>query len=79
MILAEAWAWALAGIVAFLALGLLVALLLGVAGMPADVLRRRRRPQGEVVGGVETPAEVPERTAEEAAAEADRIERDRDA
>ncbi|HSL64716.1 MAG TPA: hypothetical protein VK874_08665 [Gaiellaceae bacterium] len=79
MIVAAAWAWAIAGIVAFLFLGVLVAVVLGAVGMPGDFLRRRRTPEGEVVAGVETPAEVPERTAEETAAEAERLERERDA
>jgi hypothetical protein len=79
VIVADAWAWAVAGIVAFLFLGVLVAVVLGAVGMPGDALRRRRTPEGEVVGGVETPAEVPERTAEETAAEAERLERERDA
>lgn len=79
MILAEAWAWALAGIAAFLVVGLLVALALGVVGMPGDFLRRRRTPDREVVRGVEVPPEVPERTPAEAAAEAERVEREPDA
>jgi hypothetical protein len=58
-----AWAWALIGVAAFLALGLLAALALGSAGLGGDFARRfvqtaslRRK----VHRGVELPDEVPD-------------------
>lgn len=60
---ASTWAWVLLGLVLFPLVGLLLMLLLGVFGAPADALRRLwqtltlRRP---VRRGVELPDEVPE-------------------
>ena len=58
MIALVAWGWALIGIVVFLALGLLAALLFGTAGWLAALVRR---PAGRrsVYRGVELPDEVP--------------------
>ncbi|HXV57204.1 MAG TPA: hypothetical protein VD704_04985 [Gaiellaceae bacterium] len=63
MIAAAAWVWALVGVVAFLAVGLLVMLALGAFGVPGDALRRlwhtltfRRR----LERGTPLPDEVPD-------------------
>ena len=79
MILGAAWAWALAGIAAFLLLGVLVAVLLGLVGSSREAVRGTGTPDPDVAGGVELPEEGPERTAAETAAEAERLERERDA
>jgi hypothetical protein len=58
-----AWGWALIGIVAFVALGLLVALLLGAAGIGGDFARGFAQTvsmRRSVYRGVELPDEVPE-------------------
>jgi hypothetical protein len=66
---AATWPWVLAGVGFVLVAGLLLALLLGAAGMPADRMRRlgqSLRPGRSERGG-EVPGEVPETTAEETA------------
>jgi hypothetical protein len=62
-VIAATWAWAAAGIVLFLLVGLALMLALGLLGLPGDAVRRlwqtatlRRR----VERGVELPDEVPE-------------------
>jgi hypothetical protein len=61
--IAAAWAWGILGVVVFLGIGLLAALMLGLLGAPFEVFRR--------VEGEPEPSEVPELTAEETAAEVD--------
>ncbi|HSC93162.1 MAG TPA: hypothetical protein VLB86_16035 [Gaiellaceae bacterium] len=79
MILGSAWAWAVVGVAIFLLVGVLAALALGLVPLPREAVRRRQAPDADVVRGVELPAEVPEQTAGEAAAEADRLDRGADA
>lgn len=72
--IAAAWPWVLAGIAFVLVAGLVVVLLLGVAGLPGDFLRRtgQRVSGGRTERGADVPGEVPEATAEETADEARR-------
>jgi hypothetical protein len=61
-VIAAAWAWGLLAVVAFLVLGVLLMLLLGLAGVPGDFLRRlgqRAAPPREDHGHV-VPDEVPD-------------------
>jgi hypothetical protein len=70
--IASAWAWALAGIVAFLVLGVLVMLALGVLALPGDAARRlRQTAAGErTAGGQPLPDEVPDASAADVAEQA---------
>jgi hypothetical protein len=67
--IASTWTWALAGILAFLALGVLLMLALGVLSLPGDLARRL----GQTAAGERTergrplPDEVPDASAAEAA------------
>ena len=65
--IAAAWAWGLLAVVAFLVLGVLLMLLLGLAGAPGDFLRRlgqRAAPPREDQGRV-VPDEVPDDAGDE--------------
>jgi hypothetical protein len=62
------WVWALAGIVAFLVVGLLVMLALGVFGVPGDAVRRLWQTLTFRRGtdrGTPLPDEVPDRGPDE--------------
>jgi hypothetical protein len=68
-VIAAAWPWVVAGVAFVLVAGLVVALLLGAAGMPGDFMRRlgqTARP-GRSDRGQELPDEVPAASAEETA------------
>jgi hypothetical protein len=71
-VIAATWPWVVLGVAGVIVLGGAFVLVVGVAGMPGDFLRRlvqsaTARPSD---GGVELPEEVPEATAEDAAREA---------
>jgi hypothetical protein len=67
-VIAAAWAWGLLAVLVFLGLGVLLMLLLGLAGAPGDFLRRlgqRAAPPREEQGHV-IPDEVPTATVDDA-------------
>jgi hypothetical protein len=68
-VIAAAWAWVAAGVAFFLVAGLVLALALGLVGMPADFLRRvgQSTGGGRTERGVAVPDEVPTAGAEETA------------
>ena len=59
--IAAAWPWVLAGIAFVFVAGLAVVVLVGVAGLPGDFLRRlgQSASAGRSEGGRELPDEVP--------------------
>ena len=64
----SAWAWGLVGVAAVVGVGLLVALALGLGGMPADGARRLGQRIGmrrHVYRGTQLPDEVPEAVEED--------------
>lgn len=71
--IAAAWPWILAGIAFILVAGLVFVVLVGVAGMPGDFLRRARQTGAAKPSerGQELPDEVPAASAEETARLAD--------
>jgi len=71
--IASAWAWALAGILAFLVLGAGVMLVLGMLGLPGTFARRLgQTAAGERTGGGQPlPDEVPDASAAEIAEQAE--------
>ncbi|HSC74481.1 MAG TPA: hypothetical protein VLB89_09955 [Gaiellaceae bacterium] len=70
---AAAWPWVLGGVAFILVVGLAFAVLLGLAGMPGDFLRRARQTGAAKPSerGQEMPDEVPAASAEETARLAD--------
>ena len=75
--IAAAWLWALLAILAFLVLGLLLMLALGLVGVPGDLRRRAGQTlAAERVDeeGTVLPPEVPDSSARETAARADEVE-----
>ena len=68
MIAVSAWVWAALAIVVFLVLGILLALFLGLVGMPGDAGRRTAQ---RARAGDALPDEVPRASAEETAERAE--------